>query len=244
MKLLLVGGAGYVATTIRPGLEAVHECHFFDRVPVRGGEGRATLGQVTDPEKIRRSVAGMDAVVYLAMGTVGVGHSRTGHRDDVQDLAAAFAVNTGGWYGFIAAGLEAGVRRFVYSSSLSVFSPESPPFLVTDDRRTNAWHPYGVSKRLGELVCGMAHERQPDATFVCLRLMAPRNAEHFAARERMWGDRKNPMLGPEDTTRLYLAAVGCDKPGVHLAIATGDVDETHYRHDVARRVLGWRPEGR
>lgn len=243
MKILIVGGAGYVGSIVRDGLEAQHDCWYYDLKPVVGRESRTILADVCDAQQIQRAVVSMQAIVYMAMGVTSLTTSPTGHREDVHELNFAFSVNTGGWLGFVTAGLLAGVRRFVYTSSLSVFANEMPDYQLTEDHPPSAWHPYGMSKRCGEFVCEEASKRQPDATFLTLRVMAPRNRENFAARQRYKPDREPPHLGPEDTTRLYLASIACERPGYHIIHATGDVKEQWYRHRNARDLLGWEARG-
>ena len=87
MKLLVVGGAGYVASIIRPSLEARFDCRYFDRRTVAGAEERTIVGDVNDPEKITQAVEGIDAIVYLAMGV------QTGDPQTVRMIDLAFAVN-------------------------------------------------------------------------------------------------------------------------------------------------------
>jgi len=243
MKVLIVGGAGYVGSILRPGFEAEHECSYFDIHPVPGRESRTTVAEVTDIEAAQRALDGMDAVVYLAMGTgCREKFNVSGPRTDISLPGPAFSVNVGGIFNFLHEGLPRGVRKFVYASSLSVFTPEAPSHKLMDDAPPNAWHGYGVSKRAAEAVLQMAAQHEPAGVYVALRLMAPRRLEDFANREP-WKDRPCPHLGPLDTTRLFLAALACPHPGAHLIQATGDLEEKFYEHRRARVLLGWSPRG-
>src|SRR5438552_1232857 len=114
MKVLVVGGAGYVGTILRPALEKEHQCVHFDLRPVPGAEERTIIGDVTDPDATTRAVQEMDVVLYLAMGA--------GHSTKYVDPRPSFAVNTHGVYQFLKAALKSGIRRFVSTSTLSVYA--------------------------------------------------------------------------------------------------------------------------
>ena len=58
MKVLVVGGAGYVGTILRPALDKEHQCVHFDLSPVPGAQERTIIGDVTDPGEAR-NVSGL-----------------------------------------------------------------------------------------------------------------------------------------------------------------------------------------
>ena len=244
MNILVVGGAGYVASIIRPALEAEHECKYFDRRPVPGRSRQTIVGDVLDSKIVARAVRRRDAIVYLALGASTGRVNRKGYRDDVSEIRSAFAINVGAFYGFVYAGLEAGVRKFVYASTLNVYDKDIRETAVSERNPTNAWGTYGLSKRCGEMVCEAAAQHCPEAVVISLRLYGPKTAEHF----RIPPKRHRPgmldaRLGPEDTSKLFLAALACNRPGAHMIQASGDVKEERYSHARARRILGWRPVG-
>ena len=68
MKVLIVGGSGFVGSILRPALEAEHDCRCFD---IKQGDWPAecmVIGDVHDDDAVRTAVKDMDAVLYLAMG--------------------------------------------------------------------------------------------------------------------------------------------------------------------------------
>ena len=236
MKLLIVGGAGYVGTVIRPALEAQFACTHFDLRPVSGAEDRAVTADVDDDDKVRQAVAGRDAILYLAMGLGKAAPT-------CNEIGAAFDVNVRGLYRFCYHSLEAGIKRFVYASTLSVYKHLRQEQDIDENVPSDAWDPYGMSKRVGEFVCRSAAGEYPDTTIVALRLMMPRNTADWPPH------RYNPesshnccALGPKDTQRLFVAAVNCDRPGFHLMQATGDMKDRSYPNKRAYQVLGWLPQ--
>ncbi len=236
MKVLMVGGAGYVGTILRPAFEQAHDCFYYDLQPVADALDRSTVADVCDDGAIEAAVAGVDAVLYLAMGK--------GASGTCQDTDPAFQVNVNGLYRFLDKALSAGVRRFVYASTLSVYGKLGRTEPLDERIPPDAWTGYGITKRLGEYVCAAAVDHFPEATIVALRLNAPRN-------ERDWPPvvfrpdkpRNSCALGPNDTRRLFLAAVQCTRPGCHVVQASGDLLGRHFPNDRVQELLDWFPRG-
>jgi len=242
MNVLIVGAAGYVASIVIPGLEASHTCRLLDRRPVPGREPQTQIADVTDERAIETAVRGMDAVIYLAMGVAHPDMSNNGGKPvNIMAVGPAFAVNTAGLYNCIRYGMEAGVKKFVYASTISVWTPEIRPVAYDETRPPDAFHVYGVSKHAGELVMQRAAQHQPDLTFVALRLFAPRTHTDFASIPP--AQSHEPFLGPQDTLSLFQSALACDHPGFHCVMASGDMVERYYIHRRARDILGWSPRG-
>lgn len=237
MKVLVVGGAGYVGTILRPALHASHDCFCFDRHPVASIGERSIVADVADDEAVRHAVAGKEAVVYLAMG------GREGQPLSVQDTDLAFNVNVRDAYRFFRHALRAGVRHFIYASTLSVYADHRKWSPRDETAAPDAWHPYGMSKRLAEHLCLAAAQHCPDAVVIVLRLLNPRNEEKF---EKPLDDDQGRILccmGPNDLRRLFLAALGCDRPGGHVVQTSGDVEGHSYPNTRAGDLLGWQPRG-
>ena len=229
MKVLFVEAAGHVGSILRPALEREHECTYFDRLPVSGAEARTVVADVNDEEEVRSALVGIEAVIYAPLGI------KPGTTKDVSDMDASFTVNVRGWYRLLSIALEAGVRRFVYASSMSVYRQLDQRI----DERTppDAWEGYGLSKRLAESVCQAAAQTYPDVTIVACRMYLPQS-------EKDWPTNENPFAtGPNDLRRLYLAALTCDEPGAHILQTTGDLEASRYSHNAVTELLGWAPDG-
>ena len=168
MKVLIVGGSGYVGSILRPALEAEHDCRCFDARQGDWPAERTVVGDVHDDDTVRRAVHGMDAVLYLAMGA---------RRDRlfVHHIDLAFSVNVAGAYRFLRRAMSAGAKRFIYASSLSVFQNASRRAYLDEQMPPDGWNPYSISKRLAEQMLLAGAPRYPKATILALRLMWPRN---------------------------------------------------------------------
>lgn len=240
MKLLVIGGAGYVGAMLQPALEAEHECRYFDLKPVMGAEDRTIIGDVNDSAAVERALQGIESVLWLAMGVKPGVDKGMGPFD----IDAAFDVNVKAMYRVLSAVEEAGVLQFIYASSLSVYRTISKrtEFPVDEEVTPDAWRSYGVSKRLGEALGEMWSERQPSSTFLALRLFWPRNDVDWPGHEFRL-DRRGHPLGPNDMRRLFLAALAFSQPGFYAVQTSGDLIGAHLPNTRATELLGWRPEG-
>lgn len=110
LRVLVTGASGLLGRAVAAEvLAAGHEVRTFQR-RASGVDGATdSLGSLTDPDAIARAVDGIDAVVHLAAKV-----SLTG---DPADFAR---VNVDGTRSLLAAAADAGVRRFVHTSSPSV----------------------------------------------------------------------------------------------------------------------------
>lgn len=246
MRLLLIGGAGRVGEIVRPALEAEHTCHYLDVRPVPDAEDRTIVADVNDDDAMQQAVQDTDAIVYMALGA-GEPFSPTGPGGPTYKYSnpdAAMNVNVLGLYRALHYGILAGVRQFVHSSSLSVYDGIRP-YPVDESCPMTAWKPYGISKRLGEVVCQAMVERCPELSVTALRLMLPYSDaqwEAFHNDDNHMDARKYP-LGPKDAQRLYLAAVQFKRPGFYPVQASGDVAGHDIPHHRAAELLGWTPRG-
>jgi nucleoside-diphosphate-sugar epimerase len=242
MRLLTVGGAGYVGSIVVPAFEKEFECKHFDIKPVLGYENHTILSDVANEEKVRQAVVGMDAVLYLAMG-VGQDIPDALKPPTCNDINPAFDVNVRGLYRFLYLSLNAGVKRFVYISTLSVYKNIKDNTVFDENRPADSWHPYGFSKRVGEFICGCASQAHDSASVTAMRLIYPRNEDDWPKfRYDFQKPQNSCATGPNDTRRLFLAAVNFDKPGFHLLQASGDMENKFYPNNKVKKVLGWLPE--
>lgn len=130
MKILVTGHHGYIGSVLAPMLrDAGNEVVGLDTYYYRGC---GLSGSAFDPAIARdiRAVAavdleGFDAVVHLAALS----------NDPLGDLDAdmTYAINFDGTIGLARAAKEAGVERFVFASSCSIYGAADPDELVGED---------------------------------------------------------------------------------------------------------------
>lgn len=149
MRVLVTGGAGYIGSVaIERLLEKGHDVVAVDSL-VRGHR-RALPDDVPfrecdlrDPEATRKVVAesGADAIMHFAALHLVP--------ESVSDPGAYFQTNVAGGINLLCAARDAGITRFVFSSTAAVYgSPESLPVREVD--RTLPINPYGHSKYMVE----------------------------------------------------------------------------------------------
>ncbi|MCC6679448.1 MAG: NAD(P)-dependent oxidoreductase [Phycisphaeraceae bacterium] len=242
MKLLVVGGAGYVGSIVRLVLEAEHECVHYDLQPVAGAEGRTILADVNDEDRVKTAIAGMEGILYMPLG------SRSGDRRTASQIDPAFDVNVKGLYRFLSAGLSAGVSWFCYVSSMSVYgasvrSPRATPLSERDP--ADARDTYGISKRVGEYLCQVYADLYPQATIISLRLNQPMNEDdwarwqetHDSGRVSVWG----PPIGPQANRALFAAALRFHQSGHYAINVYGTRDGRRFDLGTAKNLLNWEP---
>jgi UDP-glucose 4-epimerase len=144
VRILVVGGAGYVgSTSVEHLIEAGHEVVVYDnltsghRSAVPDG-ARLVVGEIADRLRLEHLLRdGIDAVLHCAARSL-VGESMT-------DPGLYYRVNVAGGVALLEAMKHTGVTRLVYSSSAAVYGePRRVPIAEAD--RTQPINPYGETK--------------------------------------------------------------------------------------------------
>jgi hypothetical protein len=241
MKVLVIGGGGYVGRIVQKSLEAQHQVSYFDLAPIPGAEDRSFAGDLADTELVRRALEGQDAVIFMAMGMLKDVKASYDHIDP------SFNVNVRDQYRVLKIGLEMGIRKFILISTLSVYRQTRVEYIRDETDPADSFSsPYGISKRLAENLHQAAAVEYPDGVFLCLRFMLPRNEEDFQKVppfDPAKGMQNSCALGPNDLRSLMLASLECSKPGCHIVQTTGDVTGVRYPNTRATELLGWAAKG-
>ncbi|MGD2175767.1 MAG: GDP-mannose 4,6-dehydratase [Candidatus Brocadiaceae bacterium] len=202
MSILVTGGAGFIGS------------HLVDRLVARGDRvvcldnfddyyspeikranvedalqtGRMKLveGDIRDDALCRQTVQeeGVESVVHLA--------ARAGVRPSIEQPALYAAVNCEGTVNLLEAAREAGVSKFIFGSSSSVYGVNNKIPFAEDDPVTRPISPYAATKRAGELMCHVYHHLY-GLPIVALRFFT------------VYGPRQRPDLAIHKFTRLIEA---------------------------------------
>ncbi|HSV67213.1 MAG TPA: NAD-dependent epimerase/dehydratase family protein [Mycobacteriales bacterium] len=146
VRVLVTGAAGYVGSAVvaalaRAGHEPVALRHRA-ATPTWPGV-RARVGDLLEPGPLVQAVTGVDAVCHLA----GLGRARQSWDEPLR----YFQVNADGTRALLAAMESAGVERFVFASTASIYgAPRDQP--ITEDLPDDPPHPYAASKAAAEAV--------------------------------------------------------------------------------------------
>ena len=233
MRVLVVGGSGHVGGLVLPILSRHHTLRVFDLRPPAGDVGEHFEGNVTDPEALGRASEGMDALLYMAMGT--------GKYGTPEGASTGFDVNVKGVYLALRAAHQAGISQAVYTSSMSVYDGDLMKRFFPDEEITpDSRHVYGFTKRLGEECCrNAARSWRMDVN--ALRLCHPRSEEKWLADTRL-GTPTIATTG-EDVARALLAALEY-RGGFQAFMISGDYEQKIMNMSKAKRLLGWEPLAR
>ena len=131
-KVLVTGGAGYCGARLVPQLLArgykvtVYDIMFFGNqfLPRDNPNLRIVDGDIRDVAKFAATVAGHDAVVNLAC----ISNDASFELDE--DLSTS--INLNAFEPMVQAAKKAGVKRFVYASSSSVYGVSDKPDVTED----------------------------------------------------------------------------------------------------------------
>ena len=218
-RVLVTGGAGYVGSNLVPKLlnasyeVAVLDLYIYGQVFADlSTNSRLTQikGDLRHPDDVRTALAGCDAVVHLACIS----------NDPSFDLNSELgkSINFDCFRPLVQASKDAGVKRFVYASSSSVYGIKND-LNVTEELSLEPLTDYSKYKAMCEEV--LDREREPGFVAVTLR---PATVCGYAPRLRLdltvniltshainngritvfGGEQLRPNLHVEDMTDLYL----------------------------------------
>src|SRR5262249_44944533 len=137
MKILVTGGGGFLGSHIADALSnAGHDTTIFDLQPSRWlrDDQAMKVGDVLGPVAVGAGVRGCDAVYHLAaMAAIEEAFNRP--RDAVE-------VNILGTVNVLEAARTHGVHRFVFASSIYVYSNQGSFYRTTKQACENLIHDY------------------------------------------------------------------------------------------------------
>ncbi len=155
MKYLVTGGAGFIgANVVEQLLSAGHSVTVLDdlslgkreRVPAAA---QFIQGSITDAATCANACAGQDGVFHLA--------AIPRMPLSIEKPFETNEVNVDGTLRLLIAARDAGVKRFVFSSSSSVYGPQDTlPFI--ESMKCHPLSPYGLQKLVGEQWCALFTE--------------------------------------------------------------------------------------
>ena len=222
-NVMVTGGAGYVGSRLIPSLlEQGHKVTVLDLYlygedlfkDIRGPNLREIKGDIRDPKAVEDALSGCDCVIHLACIS----------NDPSYDLAPDLgrSINYDAFRPLVRAAKKAGVKRFIYASSSSVYGVKDDPE-VHEGLSLEPLTDYSKFKALCEQE--LLEEREPGFTVCTIR---PSTVCGYAPRQRLdvvvniftnqavnngkirvtGGPQKRPNIHVEDMVRVYLHLLG------------------------------------
>ncbi len=244
MKVLLVGGSGHVGTFITPYLRQKHELRVLDLRPPRHADVEYVEGSITNVQALARALEGVDSFIHLVMKSPQGGGSTEQSIPIIQDN---YEVNTLGLHLLLYTAQGLGIKRGVYTSTMSVHYRQRTWYPSEEAVPLDTPSVYGLTKGFGELIC-QYFARWFDMNLIGLRITGPRTRAQFLE------ERRNPPSYPgggrlyvsdeEDLASAYLAALDAVQIGhgrFEAIFIAGDEAEEEHNLSKAHRLLGWQP---
>lgn len=181
MKILVTGGAGYVGSRLVPELLAdghfvrVLDAYYFGRdslAPVRGHKNLEEItGDIREISVVQRALQGIDTVIHLAC---------VANDPSVElDPRLSKSINYDSFRPLLRAAKAAGVTRFIFASSSSVYGVSDAPE-VTEEHPHVPVSLYNKYKSMCEGV--LWEEQEPGFTVVAIR---PATICGYSPRQRL-----------------------------------------------------------
>lgn len=217
MKILVAGGAGYVGSKLVPALlKKGHEVICFDLFlygdvfsSIRSEKLTCIKGDVRDNAAVKDALSGCDTVIHLACISNDPSFEL--------DPELGKSINLDCFEPFVQEAKAAGVQRFIYASSSSVYGIKSEPN-VTEDMELEPLTDYSKFKAECEkilfkyiddtfvgtvirpaTVCGYAPRQRMDLVVNILT----NHAYHNGKIKVMGGDQLRPNIHVDDMVRAY-----------------------------------------
>lgn len=205
MKVLITGSSGKIASKIAKTFSRHATCIGVDLVP---GRFTTHLGSITDRQLMARILPGVDAVIHSAAYL-------TPHVGVVSDEEFR-RVNVHGTEVLLELAIQNHVRRFVYTSTTSVFGcttrPKTEAIWVTESLAPNPEDIYDLTKLEAEGLCQKASQTGMSAIVLRMSRCFP-EPDHLRAFYRLYRG-----VGAEDVAEAHWLAASSDLTGTEIFI--------------------------
>jgi nucleoside-diphosphate-sugar epimerase len=180
VRILVTGSAGHLGEGLVRTLAALgHDVAGLDLLE---SEFTRVVGSIADRACVRGAMAGMDAVIHSA--TLHKPHVGSHGRGDFVDT------NITGTLNLLQEAVQAGVSRFLFTSTTSTFGraltpgPGAPAAWITEDVAPVPRNIYGVTKTAAESLCELVwHDHRLPCLILRTSRFFPEDDDRSDARE-------------------------------------------------------------
>jgi len=230
MKILITGARGTIGRRLVPRLESEHELILTSRSAV-DGDDRWRQVDVTQLDQVEAAAEGMDAIIHLAIAT--------GHEGDYEDDRfndERWDINAKGTYNVFEAAARAGVRRVVYTSSLTVVWGYPAPEWVPADAPGKPVETCGLTKYVGEQIA-RTYARLHHMEVLCLRIPAPIDVDDPATAG---GSILPQWMAFSDLVEAFSLSVTAPVSGCEVVTLVGESSQRRWDLSKAEKLLGYK----
>jgi uronate dehydrogenase len=235
MKLLLVGADGNVARYVGNVLQGDYDLRLLVHKGPSGLDGEDIFGDVREPGDVARAMEGVDVVLHFAIAR----YSRRGEEPEIDIAQGQFDVNVKGLYNVVATAAQHGVKRFIYTSSMTVSragqESRAGDRLMTEAEPVTPKRAYPHTKYLGEEIC-RCHADQFPLGVICLRLgnVVPKGTTPLDETKWYPG-----WVHGEDVGEAFRLAIEAEDIGFEVFHIFADVPGLKWDNAKAKRLLGF-----
>ena len=165
MNILITGASSQLADAIADELGEDHNLRLMDSVPLdKEGKFEVIQGNILDADDSSQAVRDMDVLIHTGEPPPELPEDTLKREQAILDLA------TRGTHIIFTAGVKAGIKRFIYASTLAIFHEYPDDIYISE-----LWKPLPspeiieMTKYLGELTC-REFARDNAVTVTALRL--------------------------------------------------------------------------
>ena len=231
-RVLVTGAAGNIGSYFAEHAHRKYDLRLMVRKPEEADAirafGEVVVADLSGLDRLKELCAGVDSVVHLAADP---SPSATW-----SDLLEA---NIVGAYNMFVAAKAAGVRRFVYASSIHAVSGYPADVQVKTSEPVNPGDLYGVTKCFGEAL-GRYMAVQEGMSVIALRIGAFQPLEEARKEGGLW--MLDAFVSRRDLQQLIERSI--DAGEIRFAVFHGLSDNRFKRLDIsdARALLGYQPQ--